>query len=39
MKRIGYDADIRKYYFRDRDGSVWQGAEGDELGEMTRGVK
>ncbi|KAJ3513239.1 hypothetical protein NLJ89_g3061 [Agrocybe chaxingu] len=36
MKRIGYDADTGRYYFRDADGSVWQGAEGVEFGEMTR---
>ena len=39
MERIGYDADTMQYYFRDRDGSVWQGAEGAEFGEMTRGVE
>jgi hypothetical protein len=39
MKRIGYDADTTRYYFRDQDGSVWQGAEGSEYGEMTRGVE
>ncbi|KAF8808207.1 hypothetical protein BYT27DRAFT_7190354 [Phlegmacium glaucopus] len=33
MKRIGYDSDTRRYYFRDQDGSVWQGPE---YGEMTR---
>ena len=37
MKRIGYDADTRRYYFRDQDGSVWQGAEGAEFGVITRG--
>jgi len=36
MERIGYDADTTRYYFRDRDGSVWQGLEGAEYGEMTR---
>ncbi|KAF8808206.1 hypothetical protein BYT27DRAFT_7211772 [Phlegmacium glaucopus] len=36
MKRIGYDSDTTRYYFRDQDGSVWQGAEGAEYGEMTR---
>jgi len=36
MKRIGYDADTTRYYFRDQDGSFWQGAEGSEYGEMTR---
>ncbi|KAF8830483.1 hypothetical protein HHX47_DHR2001154 [Lentinula edodes] len=37
MERIGYDSDSGKYIFRDRDGSVWQGPEGAEYGEMTRG--
>jgi hypothetical protein len=37
MKRIGYDSDTERYYFRDRDGVVWQGAEGAEFSEMTRG--
>lgn len=36
MKRIGYDADSGRYYFRDRDGSTWVGEEGVEVGEMTR---
>lgn len=39
MNRIGYDADSGRYYFRDSDGSIWQGAEGVEFGEMTRGKK
>lgn len=38
MERIGYDSDSGKYIFRDRDGSVWQGPEGAEYGEMTRGM-
>jgi len=36
MKRVGYDADTGRYYFRDRDGAVWQGAEGAEFSEMTK---
>ncbi|KIM35639.1 carbohydrate-binding module family 50 protein [Hebeloma cylindrosporum] len=36
MKRIGYDADSGRYYFRDSDGTLWKGAEGVEFGEMTR---
>jgi len=36
MKRIGYDADSGCYYFRDRSGAVWQGAEGAEFSEMTQ---
>lgn len=38
MKRVGYDSDTGKYYFRDQDGSLWEGAEGAEYGQMTRGV-
>jgi len=36
MKRIGYDADSGRYYFRDSDGSIWQGAAGAEFSEMTK---
>ncbi|KAL1702124.1 hypothetical protein EV121DRAFT_210724 [Schizophyllum commune] len=36
MTRIGYDADTQRYTFRDSDGSIWQGPEGAEYGEMTR---
>ncbi|KAF8079240.1 hypothetical protein FPV67DRAFT_1403221 [Lyophyllum atratum] len=36
MKRTGYDADTGRYYFQDRDGSIWQGAEGAEFSEMVR---
>lgn len=39
MKRIGYDADTSRYIFRDRDGSLWQGPEGSEYGEMNRGME
>ena len=39
MKRIGYDADTMRYCFQDQVGNVWQGAEGAEFGEMTRGVE
>ena len=39
MKRIGYDADTSRYIFRDRDGSLWQGEEGSEYGEMKRGLE
>ncbi|KAF9819244.1 hypothetical protein IEO21_02283 [Rhodonia placenta] len=34
MKRVGYDADTAKYYFRDRDGTLWEGPEGAQFGEM-----
>lgn len=36
MARIGYDADEQRYYFRDRDGSIWRSAEGSEFGELTK---
>ncbi|KAF8167270.1 hypothetical protein B0H34DRAFT_681203 [Crassisporium funariophilum] len=35
MKRIGYDADTGRYQFRGGDGSLWQGGQGAEFGEMT----
>jgi hypothetical protein len=38
MKRIGYDADSGKYFFRDNDGHLWEGQEGAHFGEMTRGM-
>ncbi|KAH9910491.1 uncharacterized protein BXZ73DRAFT_58352 [Epithele typhae] len=37
MKRVGYDSDTGKYYFRGLDGSLWEGPEGAEFGEMRRG--
>ena len=37
MKRVGYDADTQKYYFRDSDGSLWESAEGNQYGELTQG--
>ncbi|KAH8835034.1 hypothetical protein DL96DRAFT_1702039 [Flagelloscypha sp. PMI_526] len=37
FERIGYDADVGKFYFRDNnDGSVWEGEEGAEFSEMTK---
>ncbi|KAF8204114.1 hypothetical protein BJ912DRAFT_1037410 [Pholiota molesta] len=36
MKRIGYDSESGRYYFRDTDGSVWVGPQGAEFGQMTR---
>ncbi|KAF5311846.1 hypothetical protein D9619_002522 [Psilocybe cf. subviscida] len=36
MKRIGYDADEGRYYFRDGAGNVWRGGQRAEFGEMTR---
>jgi hypothetical protein len=38
MKRIGYDSDSGRYFYRDHNGAVWQGAEGAEFSEMTKGV-
>ncbi|KAI9067166.1 carbohydrate-binding module family 50 protein [Trametes sanguinea] len=36
MTRVGYDSDTGRYCFRDRDGSLWEGPEGAEYGEMRR---
>ncbi|EPQ60011.1 hypothetical protein GLOTRDRAFT_112810 [Gloeophyllum trabeum ATCC 11539] len=36
MKRVGYDSDTQKYYYRDHDGALWEGAEGTEYGELTK---
>lgn len=38
MKRVGYDADTQKYTFKDQDGVYWEGPEGAEYGELTRGA-
>ena len=38
MTRIGYDSDTGRYRFRDKDGSIWEGAEGAEYGEMHKGM-
>jgi hypothetical protein len=38
MTRIGYDSDTGRYRFRDKDGSIWEGAEGAEYGEMRKGI-
>ena len=37
MKRVGYDADTQKYSFVDQSGNYWEGPEGQEYGELTRG--
>jgi len=37
MKRVGYDADNGRYYFRDREGLLYKGPEGSEFGELTLG--
>ncbi|KAI0706016.1 hypothetical protein C8T65DRAFT_652470 [Cerioporus squamosus] len=36
MKRVGYDSDTGKYYYRDGGGSLWEGAEGAQYGELKR---
>jgi hypothetical protein len=38
MTRIGYDSDTGRYRFRDKDGSIWEGPEGTEYGEMRKGM-
>lgn len=38
MTRIGYDSDTGRYRFRDKDGSIWEGPEGAEYGEMRKGM-
>jgi len=38
MTRIGYDSYTGRYHFRDKDGSIWEGPEGAEYGEMRKGV-
>jgi len=37
MKRVGYDADNGRYYFRDREGLLYEGPEGSKFGELTLG--
>jgi hypothetical protein len=39
MKRVGYDADSERYYFRDSEGLVYKGPEGSEFGELTLGIE
>ncbi|THH26832.1 hypothetical protein EUX98_g7354 [Antrodiella citrinella] len=34
MKRVGYDSDSGKYYYRGGDGRLWEGAEGAQYGEL-----
>ncbi|KAI0370075.1 hypothetical protein BV20DRAFT_967084 [Pilatotrama ljubarskyi] len=36
MKRVGYDSDTGRYQFRDQGGSLWEGPEGAQFGEMRR---
>jgi hypothetical protein len=37
MRRVGYDSDTQKYYFRDQNGNLYQGSEGAQYGELRRG--
>lgn len=37
MKRVGYDSDTGRYYYRGQGGPLWQGPQGAEYGELTRG--
>ncbi|EIN14285.1 hypothetical protein PUNSTDRAFT_96027 [Punctularia strigosozonata HHB-11173 SS5] len=34
MKRVGYDADTQTYYYRDQSGTLYQGPEGAQYGEL-----
>ncbi|KIJ66544.1 carbohydrate-binding module family 50 protein [Hydnomerulius pinastri MD-312] len=36
VKRVGYDSDTGRYYFRDREGLLYKGPEGSEFGELTQ---
>ncbi|KAH9923680.1 uncharacterized protein B0H18DRAFT_1014626 [Fomitopsis serialis] len=36
MKRVGYDSDTSKYYYRDADGTLWEGPAGADYGELTQ---
>ena len=38
MQRIGYDADTATYFFRDKDGTVWESTSGAQYGELRRGA-
>ena len=35
LRRVGYDADERRHYFRDRDGQAWRSEPGNEYGVLT----
>lgn len=39
MKRVGYDADTQRYYYRDGGGSLWEGPEGSQYGQLTQGKR
>lgn len=36
MQRVGYDADSQTYTYRDNDGSLWEGEEGNRYGNLHR---
>jgi len=36
MKRVGYDADTQRYYFKDSSGRLWEGAQGAQFSEMRK---
>lgn len=36
FRRIGYDADSRRYRFCDRTGAVYLGQPGEEYGKLTK---
>lgn len=38
MKRVGYDADTGRYQYRDAAGHPYEGPEGSQFGELTRGA-
>ncbi|KAI0082124.1 hypothetical protein K474DRAFT_1586024 [Panus rudis PR-1116 ss-1] len=36
MKRVGYDADTQTYQYRSSDGTLWEGPEGAQYGQLKR---
>lgn len=38
MQRVGYDADEQRYTYRDTDGTLWEGEEGETYGTLHRGT-
>ncbi|GKT92340.1 lysM domain-containing protein [Colletotrichum tofieldiae] len=36
MRRVGYDADTQVYTYQDADGSYWEGAPGQQYGQLTQ---
>ena len=39
MKRVGYDADEQRYYYRNVDGTLWRSAPGVEYGQLSKGMQ